>query len=265
MATLKDLCLILQQCTEKIGEETKTALNDLTNLITSQTMTEVKLSLEKAKDYHYKEIMSSLEEILKHVRLVLFHEEKIRWLSDEHHFTQDELKRYSYVQRQVNAFSKSKSEEAIFTNVKREKRRVASEVSIGTLEAWEKYLDCRAGEEQKVEEVKKPVPKRTNSDSRRRKKFVSSTVEAFLENNQRRYDLDSIVEDVDERLCSVDLQVQDESDLEVALTGRGEVDDDKVASGNVGNGRELNRSEDNHAVNNVKPRIVDVIYKRMPS
>ncbi|KAJ8972019.1 hypothetical protein NQ314_000401 [Rhamnusium bicolor] len=166
-SALSELCKLMQNCTEKLEEEIKNNINDCHKLLLSNQATETKLALEKAKDYHYKEILD--------------------FLKDVNNFTPEELKRYSYVQRQVNAFSST--EEVVN---KREKRRVASEVSLESLEAWEVYLEKKAEEEKQIQEEKSAIPKRKRMNNRRRKKkFVSSTFNNFLGDRM----LDSISED----------------------------------------------------------------------
>ncbi|XP_050299700.1 uncharacterized protein LOC126738413 [Anthonomus grandis grandis] len=211
--TLKEFCLALQTCAEKLDEEIRYNINEFNNKMFGKEMTETKLALERAKDYHYKEIVDALTEIVKNVNVILFHQEKVEWLSNEQNFSEHDLKRFSYVKRQVYAFSKQQPQPTMTRSVEnlsatqkvsKQKRRTVSEISVGTLEAWEKYLDQKEQKEvevqEKLQEVKKSVPKRTLSNARARKKFVSSTLGGFLDNDWKRKTLDSIEElNIDEK------------------------------------------------------------------
>ncbi|KAJ8986122.1 hypothetical protein NQ317_005592 [Molorchus minor] len=185
-STLHELCKYMQHCTEKLEEEIKRNIDNCHKLLLDNEATEIKLALEKAKDYHFKEILDILNVIVTNIKKVIFHEEKIRSLSDEEAMSLEELKRYSHVQRQVSVYS---------NNEKREKRRVASEISIGSLEAWEQYLEKKKEEETLNEAEKSEMSKRKRPTGRRRKKkLVSSTFNNFLDYRTGGRSLDSILE-----------------------------------------------------------------------
>ncbi|CAG9773752.1 unnamed protein product [Ceutorhynchus assimilis] len=274
--SMKQFCKTLKQCAEKLEEDLKYNINGFHNQFFGKTMTETKLALERAKDYHYKEIIDSIAIILKNVEIIIFHQDKIEWLGQEDNFTSEDLKRFSYVKRQVFAFSKqdnvSRSEENLSKNVsKRERRRTASEISIGTLEAWEKYLDKKEDPIENIEEIKKIVPKRTLSNARARKKFVSSTVGGFLDYEERRRNLDSIVErsSFDERNdfnriseCIEESTIQNNegNGVDTKTDVFNEVNNNPIKEEDLG----VEIVENLGAVK-MKPKIVDVVYKKNPS
>lgn len=189
-SALTELCRNLQDNTGKLEEEIKRNIADCHKLLIDQKATQVKLALEKAKDFHYKEVLDILKEIVNSIRKIIYHEEKIRTLDDENNVSADELKRYSYVQRQVQAFSNPGE---VIT--RREKRRVASAVSVESLEAWELYLDKKEEEEKAIQVEEMKIPKREAKGNRKKKKFVSSTFNNFLDGKCPSRSLDSILEE----------------------------------------------------------------------
>lgn len=202
--SMNELCVTLQHCVEKFEEQIKYDLNELQNVVSSQKLDDVKLSLEKAKNYHYEEITSSTQDLMKIVEKITFHMKQIDWLNDEQNINKETLRNFSYVQRQVFAFSQngggnnnSPSILRPMTDVKRNQRKSTSLDSIGSLETWENYLENKEKEnkeiDKKIENTRKGVVKRTQSDAKKRKKFVSSTMEVFLD--QDREVLDPILED----------------------------------------------------------------------
>lgn len=203
--TLSELCRNLQDNTEKLEEEIKRNIVDCHQLLIDKKATQNKLGLEKAKDYHYKEVLDILKDIVNSIRKIIHHERKIRELDDEGNFTTDDLKRYSYVQRQVQAFSHSDDTEVV---TKREKRRVASVVSVESLEAWELYLEKKEEQEKAIQVEKIPVPKRKTEGNRKKKKIISSTFNNFLDSKCENGGLESIIEDeppnATDRLAEVD-------------------------------------------------------------
>lgn len=226
-ATLNELCTNLQENTEKLEEEIKRNIVDCHQLLIDKKATQTKLALEKAKDYHYKEVLDILKDIVNNIKKIIHHERKIRELDDEGNFTSDELKRYSYVQRQVQAFS---TPEEVVT--KREKRRVASAISVESLEAWEQYLEKKE-EEKAIQVEKTTIPKRKTKGNRKKKKFVSSTFNNFLDGKCNSLGLESIVEDepsgLTDRLTAVDMD-NDSNSFE-SCNGKGS------KSGQSGGGR----------------------------
>ncbi|KAJ8923158.1 hypothetical protein NQ315_001712 [Exocentrus adspersus] len=175
-SALTELCKNLQADTEKLEAELKNNIAQCHKLLIDNKATATRMALEKAKDYHYKEVLDILKDIVNNIRKIIFHEQKIKKLNDEVNITPEELKRYSYVQRQVQAFSNG---QGVVT--KREKRRVASEISVESLEAWELYLEKKEEEEKVVHVEKVEIPKRKTESKRRKKKFVSSTFNNFLD------------------------------------------------------------------------------------
>ncbi|XP_018573570.1 uncharacterized protein LOC108912725 [Anoplophora glabripennis] len=202
-SALTELCRNLQDNTEKLEDEIKRNIVDCHKLLIDQKATQIKLALEKAKDFHYKEVLDILKEIVNSIRKIIYHEQRIRTLDDEKNVSPDELKRYSYVQRQVQAFSNP--EEAV---TKREKRRVASAISVESLEAWELYLDKKEEEEKAIQVEVTKIPKRLETKgNRKKKKRVSSTFNNFLDSKCGSRSLDSILEEqtsVSDRLARVD-------------------------------------------------------------
>nr|CAH7769337.1 unnamed protein product [Callosobruchus chinensis] len=149
-------------------------------MVTEGAVDEVKLALDKAKDYHYKEIIRFMEDIVNDVRKIVLHEHEIQRLQRQERMTEDERKKHSYVRRQIRAFNGS-------TKVtRREIRRAASEQSINSLEAWENYLDKKGetGLSTSLPELTfPPAQKRQPGKSRRNQKNRSSTFNSILDNS----------------------------------------------------------------------------------
>lgn len=211
---LKDFCKSLQSCAAQLETELRININDYNNLVHDNIADESKAALEAAKNYHYAEIIGAVGDIVEKVKMIIFHQSKLEWLSDESNFTGDYLKRFSFVKGQIYNFpqqqadqiaklSKSEQNLSVSYREKRERRRTASECSLTSLQAWENYLDQKekntlVAEPLIIEEqTKKSVPRRTLSNARARKKFVSSTFGAFLDSdtNSQGQDLESIIED----------------------------------------------------------------------
>nr|CAH7769338.1 unnamed protein product [Callosobruchus chinensis] len=76
-------------------------------MVTEGAVDEVKLALDKAKDYHYKEIIRFMEDIVNDVRKIVLHEHEIQRLQRQERMTEDERKKHSYVRRQIRAFNGS--------------------------------------------------------------------------------------------------------------------------------------------------------------
>lgn len=210
---LKDFCKTLQSCAAQLEAELRININDYNNLVHDNIADESKAALEAAKNYHYAEIIGAVGDIVEKVKMIIFHQSKLEWLSEESNFTGDYLKRFSFVKGQIYNFpqqqaqqiaklSRSEQNLSVSSRTKRERRRTASECSLTSLEAWENYLDQKEKstiivEPAVIEETKKSVPRRTLSNARARKKFVSSTFGAFLDSdtNSKGQDLESIIED----------------------------------------------------------------------
>lgn len=181
--TLKELCGAIHEYTKKLEAELKIELNDLQNQYSSNKLDELKLAQENAKNYHYDEIMHSLSVIYSSIKKLEFHMAQIEWVSDN--TNKEQLRRFSYVKRQIYAFSQNGSSDSAENALlsKKEQRRSAAELSIGSLGAWENYMKQKEEEEQdvKLNEVPKPVVRRKPLNIKKRKKFVSSTYEEFLD------------------------------------------------------------------------------------
>lgn len=214
LMALKDFCKTLQTCAAQLEAELRININDYNNLVHDNIADESKAALEAAKNYHYSEIIGAVGDIVEKVKMIIFHQNKLEWLSDESNFTGDYLKRFSFVKGQIYNFpqqqaqqiaklSRSEQNLSVSYRTKRERRRTASECSMTSLVAWENYLDQKEKSNSVVEpliieeEIKKSVPKRTLSNARARKKFVSSTFGGFLDydTNGKGQDLESINED----------------------------------------------------------------------
>ncbi|VEN47276.1 unnamed protein product [Callosobruchus maculatus] len=177
---LGQFCDCLKNCADKLEEDIRTNINEFHNMVTEGAVDEVKLALDKAKDYHYKEIVRFMEDIVNDVRKIVLHEHEIQRLQRQERMTEDERKRHSYVRRQIRAFNGS-------TKVtRREIRRAASEQSINSLEAWENYLD-RKGETGLSTSLPEltfpPVQRRQTGKSRRNQKNRSSTFNSILDSS----------------------------------------------------------------------------------
>lgn len=135
MATnLKDFCYTLRDCAQKLEEELMININDCNNMVVSGLGSEIKIALDKAKDIHYKEILTFMREIIINIRKIIYHEEQIRSLSNKEKLSDEEIKKYSYVQRQVSRFDNK-------VVMRRERRRGVSNLSSSSLDAWEKYME----------------------------------------------------------------------------------------------------------------------------
>ncbi|XP_076257646.1 uncharacterized protein LOC143194799 isoform X2 [Rhynchophorus ferrugineus] len=181
--TLKELCGAIQEYVNKLECELKIELNDLQNKLSDNKLDELSLSQENAKNYHYEEIMRSLSNIVTSIKKLEFHMSQIEWVGGI--TDKEQLRRFSYVRRQIYAFSQNVSENKT-DNVpltKIEKRRSAAELSIGSLDAWENYMKQKEKAEENLAkaDLPKPVVKRKPFNLKKRKKFVSSTFGEFLD------------------------------------------------------------------------------------
>ncbi|XP_066139832.1 myosin-11-like [Euwallacea fornicatus] len=279
---LRDFCKSLYQCSEKLEAELRININDFNNFIHGKSVDETAIALERAKDYHFQEIFDAVEVILEKVKVVVFHQEKIDWLSDSRNFTANYLKRFSYVKNQIYNFTKpetiTRSEENLSRKVKRERRRTVSEISVGSLESWEKYLDKKKENDDSAAdvpiEVKKEVPKRTSANRRARKRFVSSTFGGFLDNETaHKPGLESIMEGVTPEMATDDViqnildqflyQYHENAPLRDRLSySCGNLtDDDREIGLDVRS--KSNKNFINSAGEESKPKIVDVIANTM--
>ncbi|XP_066249213.1 repetitive organellar protein-like [Euwallacea similis] len=279
---LRDFCKSLHQCSEKLEAELRISINDFNNFIHGKSIDETVIALERAKDYHFQEILDAVRVILEKVKVIVFHQEKIDWLSDSTNFTANYLKRFSYVKNQIYNFQKpqtvTRSEENLPYKVKRERRRTVSEISASSLESWEKYLDQKEGNkniaEDVVIEIKKEVPKRTSPNARARKKFVSSTFGGFLDNEAtQKPALESIVESsspeeaTDDVIQNILDQFLYQYHENAPLRDRSSRSCGNLTDGNEEIGMDVrSRSHDNFlkfTIEDSKPKIVDVIVNSM--
>lgn len=219
-SALSHLCSLLHNCTEELEKETKNSINDCCNRITTKQMTDVQVALDKAKDYHYKEIINILSEIITNVKKMLFHEEKIRKLNDQENLTDTEIKRYSHVRRQISNFSGDCPTTEVVKRApkpnddtestparplsRREIRRAASEVSVYSLEAWEQYQMQKEQEESTLTSaISMPNininPKlRLQVGKRKQTKFISSTFNNILDDVTKSKSLELLNENIEE-------------------------------------------------------------------
>lgn len=198
-ATLKEFCDLLQKCALKLEAEMMSSIGKYQKNIMSTEISDTKLALEKAKDYHSKEIITILSGIITNIKQIIYHEDKIKQLNDKEKLTEEELTKYSYVKRQVSAFSGGEKV------VRRELRRVASENSVYCLETWEKYLNEEDNNQSVMYSYNSlpninVVPKRESPKTKRKqRKLVSSTFENILEDEEARLrPMDSLPEEAAE-------------------------------------------------------------------
>lgn len=184
MANLREFCQLLENCAVRLEEEIRSSIEICRKSMMTNEFTDTKLALEKAKDYHSKEIVTILSGIITNIKQIIYHEGKIRQLNDKEKLSDEELNRYSYVKRQVSAFSGGEKV------VRRELRRSASETSVYCLDTWETFLDnedmkqktlCGSNSLPNINVVSK-----RNSIRRKRKekKFISSTFQDILEDDE---------------------------------------------------------------------------------
>ncbi|CAH2008925.1 unnamed protein product [Acanthoscelides obtectus] len=107
MAALGEFCECLKNCADKLEADIRININEFHNMVTEGVVDEVKLALDKAKDYHYKEIIRFMEDVVNNVRKIMLHEQEIRRLQRQEQMTDEERKRHSYVRRQIKAFNGS--------------------------------------------------------------------------------------------------------------------------------------------------------------
>ncbi|KAJ8957393.1 hypothetical protein NQ318_004873 [Aromia moschata] len=240
-------------------------IDDCHKLLLSNEAIETKLALEKAKDYHYKEILDFLRKILVDIRKIIFHEEKN--------------------QRQISIFSNSQEEVV----TKREKRRVASEISIGSLEAWEHYLEKKAQEEKAVSVEKSEISKKEEAQKQEEEKELDSILEGDVQeegdnnqgvlnsSNRKSNTLESEVEPNKE--CDRNSTTESEVYTFVGDKDTGTVSNRSYSGDENMNEKESRNWKDNnkYSITNIvdaindeihleessnKPKIVDVVYKK---
>lgn len=193
--TLKEFCHLLEDCASRLEGDLRNSIEICRKRLLLNELTETKVALEKAKDYHYKEIIKILAGVLTNVKQIIHHENKIGQLNNSGKLSDEELKDYSYVRRQVSAFS---SGEKV---VRREMRRATSENSVYCLETWENFLEEEVNKKALYLSTSLPnindVPKRNSPQSKRKqKKLVSSTFENILEDEEVRLrSMETLVED----------------------------------------------------------------------
>lgn len=184
--TLKEFCHLLENCASRFEEEIRNSIEICRQNLLLNEFTDTKVALEKAKDYHCKEIIKILAGVLTNVKQIIYHDNKIRQLSNRGKLSDEELKDYSYVRRQVSAFSGGEKV------VRRELRRATSENSVYCLETWENFLEEEVNKKAVYLSTSLPnineVPKRNSPKSKRKqKKLVSSTFENILEDEEPRF------------------------------------------------------------------------------
>ncbi|CAH2008927.1 unnamed protein product [Acanthoscelides obtectus] len=175
MAALGEFCECLKNCADKLEADIRININEFHNMVTEGVVDEVKLALDKAKDYHYKEIIRFMEDVVNNVRKIMLHEQEIRRLQRQEQMTDEERKRHSYVRRQIKAFNGSDKV------TRREIRRAASERSINSLEAWELYLDKKA-ESGLSTSLPELVQKRGSNKHNRNQRKSLSIFDSILDN-----------------------------------------------------------------------------------
>lgn len=179
--TLRELCKLLESCAIKLEEEIRNSIESVRRNMLINEFNDTKVALEKAKDYHNKEIITLLSGIITNIKQIVYHEGKIKQLNDKSKLTEEELKNYSYVKRQVNAFSGGE------TVKRREIRRTASETSVYYLDTWETFLKNEVTKSNLYASNSLPninvVPMRKSSSKRKQKKLISSSFENILEDD----------------------------------------------------------------------------------
>lgn len=193
--SLKEFCQLIENCVDKVEEEMRNSIETCRQTLLINAFTDTKVALEKAKDYHYKEIIKLLAGVITNVKQIIYHENKIQQLSKKGKLTDEELKDYSYVRRQVSAFSGGEKV------VRRELRRATSENSVYCLETWENFLKEDLNKDFLYLSNSLPnindVPKRQSPKRKRKqKKLVSSTFENILEDEEGRFrSMETLIEE----------------------------------------------------------------------
>ncbi|KAL1494549.1 hypothetical protein ABEB36_010130 [Hypothenemus hampei] len=266
---LKELSTTLQQYVENMEKDLRKDINDFNNLMFEKNASETVIALERAKDYHRQEIVNALQHIQREIKRMVFHQKQLRWFHDEAaNFTPENLKRFSYFKKQVyeeipTRPTLTRSVENLNTRSKKERRRTVSEVSLETLNAWEMYLDQKQEqvEQEKQLEVSTNVPRRTLSNSRSRKKFVSSTLGEFLDGDVTKHSgLESII----------DCEEEDTEDNQFLSKSCDDLlnvhNEPKVAFNSLSDLSQGCKLSNDHVIRKEakcdKPKIVDVIYKK---
>lgn len=146
-------------------------------------LSETYAALEKAKLYHYKEIVKNLMEIKTQMSLVRFNFQKIEEFNRKQRLSAEEQKRYSYVTQQIEKFGKPQSQEVVKRLSGRSRHNSDNSSVIESLHVWEDYLVQKEKSESmpNLSSLSIDVPKRSHLSNRKNKKFVSSTFNDILE------------------------------------------------------------------------------------
>lgn len=194
--TLKDFCHLLENGANTLEEEIRNSIEICRQSLLNSKLPDTKVALEKAKDYHCKEIINILSGIVTNIKQIMYHENKINQLNNKGKLSEAELKEYSYVKRQVSAFSGGEKV------VRRELRRATSENSVYCLDTWENFLKDEVNKDALYLSTSLPnindVPKRHSPKSKRKqKKLISSTFENILEDDEeaRFKSMDTLLEE----------------------------------------------------------------------
>ncbi|CAH0563967.1 unnamed protein product [Brassicogethes aeneus] len=181
---LKPFYINLLQCCIQLEI---TVTENLENITTR--LREGDYDIEKAKDYHYKEILKKLKNIKSQVDSIRENEAELDHLNSIDVLNEAERKRYSYVQEKVKVFSRSECN--LNTLHLRESRRASMMASQNSLNAWEQILETN---KEKPADVFLKPPVRNKSICRKNKKFISETFDNFLEEKPDLETLNSIPE-----------------------------------------------------------------------
>lgn len=199
-----ELYVTLKECCDNLEVSVKTSQNTLSLSANKKNSLDDSLILEKAICYHYKQVLEHLTQIKSHIASIQYHDEKIRKLYDNKIVEVDDFKRYSYVQQQIKAFSQTNSGNIEDGSQLRPKRieRSAQE-SFKYLDIWEKMVP-ENGDDLKLNVTKRPM----KSKARKTKKYVSSTFNEFLEEDDNQEEnetpksdiLNKITEDIEDEM-----------------------------------------------------------------
>ncbi|KAG5885224.1 hypothetical protein JTB14_002652 [Gonioctena quinquepunctata] len=295
-STLNDLCKYMYSCAEKLEEEIKININDCLNMITNKEATDLKVALEKVKDDHYNEILKLLSDIITNVRKIIYHEDYIKKLTHRKSVSNEEIDRchFSPISTSMQDLNINKQHRPPISAslqdlprevekvVRREKRRVVSQVSVYSLEAWEAYLNKKEALEASIPVVMESstIGRRNKQSKRKQKKFISSTFNDILDDIPSSMDDEchlhsggstgSIIrEESEEELAIHENSVSgEESDLQKTESSRA-LESSNFLTQNSGHGYPIHQapsSESEHPYENEsegrKPKIVDVVYKK---
>lgn len=133
-ATFRELCGLIENCTKRLQDEVKNSINQCHLDLVESDFENATIALEKAKDYHRKEIIKLISGIIINMKQIVFHEDKIRQINFKDKLSSEELKQYSNVESDGAKFVGD-------TVVRRKLRRATSEASLNCLDMWNAYLN----------------------------------------------------------------------------------------------------------------------------